>query len=112
MPRAQFSDERLSRPMRRCPQRILRSKRAIGSLEARDRNILRHRYLDGREVNELATVYRLRWVSMSRAMSAFATGCSRRSVASCCGGRVGRARQHHGAVASQLELCSSRLLRQ
>jgi RNA polymerase sigma-70 factor (ECF subfamily) len=42
---------------------------AMGALDARDRNILRHRYLDGLEVNELATVYSMHRVSMSRALS-------------------------------------------
>src|SRR5262249_32321867 len=42
---------------------------AVAALEPRDRNILRHRYVDGLEVNELATIYGLHRVSMSRTLS-------------------------------------------
>ena len=41
---------------------------ALGRLEPRDRNILRHRYLDGLEVGELAAIYGIHRVSMSRTL--------------------------------------------
>lgn len=41
----------------------------LARLDARDRNILRHRYLDGLEVAEVATIYGMHRVSMSRALS-------------------------------------------
>lgn len=40
--------------------------RALHALEPRDRNILRHRYLEGLEVAELATIYAVHRGSMSR----------------------------------------------
>jgi RNA polymerase sigma-70 factor (ECF subfamily) len=44
-------------------------RNALEKLEPRDRNILRHRYLDGLEVAELATIYDVHRVSMSRTLS-------------------------------------------
>jgi RNA polymerase sigma-70 factor (ECF subfamily) len=40
----------------------------LTTLDARDRNILRHRYLDGLEVGEIATIYGMHRVSMSRVL--------------------------------------------
>ena len=40
----------------------------LATLDARDRNILRHRYLDGLEVGEIATIYGMHRASMSRAL--------------------------------------------
>ena len=40
----------------------------LAALDARDRNILRHRYLDGLEVAEMATIYGMHRVSMSRVL--------------------------------------------
>jgi RNA polymerase sigma-70 factor (ECF subfamily) len=42
---------------------------ALATLEPRQRNMLRHRYLDGLEVAELATLYGVHRVSMSRALA-------------------------------------------
>ena len=42
---------------------------ALSALPPRDRNILRHRYLDNLEVAELATLYGLHRVSMSRTLT-------------------------------------------
>lgn len=43
-------------------------KSVLATLDARDRNILRHRYLDGLEVAEVATLYGMHRVSMSRVL--------------------------------------------
>lgn len=40
----------------------------LAAFDARDRNILRHRYLDGLEVGEIATIYGMHRVSMSRVL--------------------------------------------
>lgn len=42
---------------------------ALAALEPRARNILRHRYLDGLEVGELAALYGLHRVSMSKTLT-------------------------------------------
>jgi RNA polymerase sigma-70 factor (ECF subfamily) len=42
---------------------------AVGRLTPRDRNLLRHRYLDGLEVGKIATLYGMHRGSMSRALS-------------------------------------------
>jgi RNA polymerase sigma-70 factor (ECF subfamily) len=85
---------------------------AMASLGARDRNILRHRYLDGLEVNELATIYGLHRVSMSRTLSRIRDdllAAIRRELLR----RLGSSELDSimALVASQLELSLSRLLR-
>jgi len=42
---------------------------ALGTLEPRQRNMLRHRYLDNLDIAELAKIYGLHRVSMSRALA-------------------------------------------
>ena len=85
---------------------------AMTALDARDRNILRHRYLDGLEVNELATIYGIHRVSMSRTLSRIRddllAGIRRELLQ-----RVGSADVDSvmKLIASQLELSLSGLLR-
>ena len=84
---------------------------ALASLEARDRNVLRHRYLDGLEVNELATVYGVHRVSMSRTLGRIRADlltAIRREL----GRRLGSSELDSvmKLVSSQLELSLSRLL--
>ena len=87
---------------------------ALSALEPRERNILRHRYLDGLEVAELATIYGLHRVSMSRALTRIRDqllATIRRDFLR----RVGIGREELDEVialiASQLELSLSGLLR-
>jgi RNA polymerase sigma-70 factor (ECF subfamily) len=85
---------------------------AMASLDARDRNILRHRYLDGLEVNELATVYGMHRVSMSRALSRIRDellAAIRAELLRRLGS--GELDSIMALVTSQLELSLSRLLR-
>jgi RNA polymerase sigma-70 factor (ECF subfamily) len=44
-------------------------REALAALEPRARNILRHRYLDGLEVGELAALYGLHRVNMSKTLT-------------------------------------------
>lgn len=44
-------------------------REALGALTARERNLLRHRYLDGVDVAALATIYGLHRVSASRTLT-------------------------------------------
>jgi RNA polymerase sigma-70 factor (ECF subfamily) len=87
---------------------------ALAKLEPRDRNILRHRYLDGLEIAELATIYGLHRVSMSRTLSRIRDellAAIRRAFLSGLG--VGQA-ELDGVMAliqSQLELSLSGLLK-
>jgi len=86
---------------------------ALGTLDARDRNILRHRYLDGLEVNELASIYDLHRTSMSRTLSRIRDdllSAIRREMLR----RIGTADLESlmQLIASQLELSLSGLLRE
>jgi RNA polymerase sigma-70 factor (ECF subfamily) len=87
---------------------------ALSALDARDRNILRHRYIDGLEVNELATIYDIHRVSMSRTLARIRddllAGIRRELLK-----RMGSAGDDMDSlmrlIASQLELSLSGLLR-
>jgi RNA polymerase sigma-70 factor (ECF subfamily) len=87
---------------------------ALEKLEPRDRNILRHRYLDGLEVGELATIYGIHRVSMSRTLSRIRDDLLA-AIRSDFLGRLGVASTELDSVmtliASRLELSLSGLLR-
>jgi RNA polymerase sigma-70 factor (ECF subfamily) len=86
----------------------------LAGLDARDRNILRHRYLDGLEVGELATIYGVHRGSMSRILGRIRdellAGLRRQLLA-----RLGEETEAldgvMAMVGSQLDLSLSRLLR-
>jgi RNA polymerase sigma-70 factor (ECF subfamily) len=88
--------------------------RALAGLEPRDRNILRHRYLDGLEVAEVATIYGMHRVSMSRVLGRLRDellSAVRREFL----GKLGLGAEElegvMGLIGSQLELSLSRLLK-
>jgi len=88
---------------------------ALGTLDARDRNILRHRYLDGLEVNELAMIYDLHRVSMSRTLARIRDdllAALRREMLRRLGAAGADLDSMMKLIASQLELSLSGLLRE
>jgi RNA polymerase sigma-70 factor, ECF subfamily len=87
---------------------------AMAALDPRDRNILRHRYLDSLEVAELATIYGVHRVSMSRTLARIREellASIRREFLRRLGIGTKELDSIMGLVASQLELSLSRLLR-
>jgi RNA polymerase sigma-70 factor (ECF subfamily) len=87
---------------------------ALGKLDSRDRNILRHRYLDGLDVGELATIYGFHRVSMSRALARIRDEllvAIRRAFLSRLGVEPGELERVMALIASQLELSLSGLLK-
>lgn len=87
---------------------------AMGALPPRARNILRHRYLDGLEVAELATIYGLHRVTMSRTLTQLREdllASIRQAFLRRLGIGAEELDQIMTLIASQLELSLSRLLR-
>jgi len=89
-------------------------REAMSALDPRDRNILRHRYLDGLEVAELATIYGVHRVSMSRTLSRIRDDLLRsirREFLHRLGVGASELESIMAMIASQLELSLSGLLR-
>jgi RNA polymerase sigma-70 factor (ECF subfamily) len=87
---------------------------AMAALEPRDRNILRHRYLDDLEVAELATIYGIHRVSMSRTLARIRDDLLagiRRDLLRRLGVGASELDSIMTLIASQLELSLSALLR-
>lgn len=87
---------------------------ALAALEPRDRNILRHRYLDGLEVAELSTIYGIHRVNMSKTLTRIRTdllAAIRRDFLRRLGLGARELDDVMELIASQLELSLSGLLR-
>ena len=88
--------------------------RALATLDARDRNILRHRYLEKLGVAELASIYGTHRVTMSRTLSrihAALLESIRREFVNRLGLRSGEVDEVVSLIQSQFELSLSRLLK-
>lgn len=87
---------------------------ALAALEPRDRNILRHRFLDGLEVAEVAMIYGMHRVSMSRVLGRLRDDLLagiRREFLRRLGVGADELDSIMGLIGSQLELSLSGLLR-